>query len=226
MRLIDIENQIKSLVEEDVTNPEIYNKIKDLAEYFLRWKHLVSGNEVEDVAYIIAEELYLKVYNGGTISSWIGYINRFYYAAIRVHRKMNGSEIIDTEDDVELANGIVAMSTSGSDYSSEGYKRILDNMYFESLPDVVDEVMRRSKYQEFTKEYMNSRFSIILSLCSTKFISYNLDKPDEMYTRMLYTLAKDLIIENVKANSGEDETYSNLSLLQLFTLSNASSNDS
>lgn len=225
MRLVDIEKQIKVLIEEDVTNPEIYNKIYDLAAYFLRWKKAVPEYDIDGVASIVAEELYLKVYNGAEIISWIGYLSRFYHAAIRVWRKMNSSELIDATDNYELAQGVIMMSTSGSLTDTESYQKVFDNLYFDSLPLTIDSVMEASRYAEYTKEYMNARLSIVLSLCSNKFISYNLSKSEEMYTRMLYNLAKDRIVENVKDNNADDHFLSSMSLMQLFTLSNANISD-
>lgn len=217
-RLVDIEKDIKRLIEENgVEDERIYTKIFELSYFFLRRNKLMSTpKEAEDVAYTIAEELYLKIYNGGEIYSWIGYINRSYQAFIRVINNMNRSEIIDTSSDYELREAIVSMSTSNN--NNESQRRTLDKIYFESLPLVIDNVMNRSIYDKYTSNYLNSKLSILLSLQSGNFISYNQEEiKDEMYTRMLYVKVKDKIVEAVALYTREDDDNSNL--MNLFNLS-------
>ena len=220
IRLVDIEKKIKLLIAEDIENPEVYTTIYDLSFRFLRRKSLMNSySDAEEVAHIMAEELYLKVYRGGTITSWIGYINRSYHAYIRIWKKMNGSELIDTSNDYELEKAIVYMNSSIRTMSE--YQEAMDNVYFESIPKAVDYIMSKSKYNEDTLEYMNSKLSILLSLCSNKFISYNQRIEDEMYTRILYVATKDHIAKSINVETSETgELNGGLTMMQLFTLSN------
>ena len=62
-RLVDIENNIKKLIEEDINNPEIYNQIYDLVYFWLkRNKKMSYDQDAKEVAQLMAEDLYLKAY--------------------------------------------------------------------------------------------------------------------------------------------------------------------
>lgn len=218
MQLIEIENKIKSMVAEDVTNPDIYNQIYKLVYYFFKRRHLVTDYKMaEEVAHLAAEELYLKVYNGGEIYSWIGYINRSYQAYIRLWRSLNGSEIIDVSTDDALRESIVSMCVS--DPFSNATVETINLDYIDNLPDIIDKIMKNSKYYEFTKEYTNARLSIMLSLLNGKFTSYNLNESDKMYTNMIYTMMKDKLISELGIS--DSSSMSSFSLMQLYSMSNA-----
>lgn len=221
MRLVDIEKDIKNLIEEDINNPEVYNKIEELSYLFLMRNHLMStGKSAADVAQLIASDLYLKICNGKEIISWIGYINRSYHAYIREYNKINKSEVINTEGDYDLETGIINMSMSSTASNVIEFNRVIDNEYFDNLPKIVDGIMKKSKYREFTGDYNNARLSIVLSLSAGKFINYGMSTAESMYVRMLYSLTKDKILHNI--NEGKDNRYTGgLTLMQLFTLSNA-----
>ena len=71
MRLIDIESEIKELIEIDIEKPIVYQKIYDLVYFYLKRRHLLcTEQDFEDVAHIGATDMYLKVFNGGEIHSW------------------------------------------------------------------------------------------------------------------------------------------------------------
>lgn len=225
MRLVDRERKLKELIEKDINSPEVYKAIFDLAFNFLQHKKAtLTSDESEEIAYIIAEELYLKIYNGNPIMSWLGYISRSYHAAIRVWRKMNSSQIIDVSDNSDLEEAIVRMSTSSMASNTTSYQRMYDLSYFDSVPAIIKKVMDSSIYPEYTKSYMNIQLSVVVSIKNGKFCPYNLDEQDINYARMIYNKSKSIISNSVKrlACSMPDTIISgNYTDLQLFTISNA-----
>lgn len=220
MRLIDMENELKALIEKDPKSPEVYNKIYKLSEYYLNWRKLLNNShDVEEVATIMAEDLYMKIYRGGSIGSWIGYIRLYCKAAIRIWRKMTSSEIIDTSNDICLAESIVLMSTSYPKSFEDD--RIIDEMYFDNIPQVIDTIMENiSRYPKYTKAYMNCKLSILLSINAGRFISYNLDKESLSYTRLIYNVILNNILKEFKMNNVKRADNS-LTLLQMYAIGNA-----
>ena len=219
MRLVDIEKKLKSTLEKsDLRDREVYDCIYELCYEFLsRGKKLSNANETEEVAYIMSEELYIKLLNGGSIISWLGYISKSYHAYIRMWRKIYCSEIINASDNLELAEAIVSMGAS-IDNNFE-YQRIADRDYIMSIPVVVDEVLRNSRYIKGTKEYINARLSLLLSICSEKYISYGQSEGNKLYTGMLLAVIRDKI-EKVVSSSKYCDMTSRMSLLQLFVFEN------
>lgn len=215
MRLIEIENKIKDLIAVDINNPEVYNEIFRLSYLFLMRKRLLSNAEyAEEVAWIMAEDLYMKILSGGQIISWIGYINKYYHGAIRTWRKMCSGEVIDTTGNLDLEEAIIAMSVT----DTVNYQNVLDNMYLESITSVIDYVLSNSRYIEYTKEYTFAKISVLISLLRGYFVEYNLDEDEINYTRLLYNKIKCSIIKGIKEDS-ENTIDSGLSLLQLYAFS-------
>ena len=219
MRLITIENNIKQMIIDDINNPELYNEIYKLSYYYLMRRKLLSTAEyASEVAHIMAEDLYMKILSGDTIHSWLGYISKYYHGAIRTWRKMCASEVIEAEDNVDLQNAIINMSISNGNYN-EHYDKILDNIYIESITSIVDFILQNSRYMEYTDEYLSAKLTILISLIRGRFIKYNLSSAEVNYTRLLYNKVKYTILNNVVNNSHGNE-HSNLTLLQLYTISN------
>jgi len=217
-RLIEIENNIKKLIEEDINNPKVYDEIFNLSHKFLMRKKLLSSAEsAEEVAHIMAEDLYMKILSGNPIHSWLGYINKYYHGAIRTWRRMCGSEIIDTTDDLPLQDAIISMSTTDTTLE---YEKVLDSAYIDSIVSVVDFVLNESRYNEYTHDYVFGRMSILISLCRGYFVDYNLNTDEIPYTRFLYNKIKLLILKGIKRDNCLSHNGS-LTLLQLYTLSNA-----
>lgn len=224
MRLVDVEKQIKELIAEDVSNPEIYDKIYKLMCMFLNYKKLVSDySDVDNIALLAAEDLFLKLQRGVVITSWIGYINRCYHAYIRMWRKMSSTEIIDVTTDRKLEEAIIEMCSASSSSESirQDYNRIYDYEYLENIPKIVERVLGSSKYIKDTSEYLNAYLSILLSLQKHEYISYNQTEDNKRYTRLIYNKTCDMITENVKTLASCVDEDGRMSLLQLHALSNA-----
>ena len=221
MRLVDIERKIKSTIEESgLSDPEAYENIYSLCfEFLYRGKKMSTRKDTEEVASLMAEELYMKLVNGGSIISWLGYISKCYHAYIRMWRGMNKSEIIDTEDNYNVYEAVINMST-GMDNKME-YQKVVDKEYLMVVPSVIDGVMKRSRYVFDTKEFINAKLSIILSIAAGKFINYGNDDINSMYTNMLFQYTVSEISRSIINNaSADDAALGNFTALQLFAMEN------
>lgn len=214
-RLIDIENNIKKLISENINNPEIYNQIYDLAYFWLKRNRKVSyDQDAREVAQLIAEDLYLKAYNGKPVYSWLGYISISYLAYIRTWRKDNRSEIIDVIERPDVAEKVLEMCISKD--SSNSYNMVLSDVYIDQINNVIEGILDESRIEVFTSRWLNYKVSLQLSLQRGKFISYRLSEGDSNYCSMLYKKLYNKIYEDLTINM---KNYtSNMTPLQLFTL--------
>jgi len=213
-----MESELKRLVAEDVKNPEIYNKIFELSKSFIiRGKYVSNFTNVVDIATIIAEELYLKIYNGGKIDYWVAYIGKTMPAYIRIWKKLYGSEIIDTEDNFEMSNAILSMSFS----NNNNYSSVTDYDFINYLPNIINNVLNEIKYYKDTKPYLNIRLSLLLSFIKGDFVSYNLSDIESSYARFVFSVVKEIIKDNLRENNVIDNDLGELSILQLYTLENS-----
>jgi len=197
MRLVD--DEIKTLIAEDVKNPEVYDKIYELAYYYLKRNRLLNKeDDYVGVATLMAEDLYIMVCNGKEIRSWVAYIRYSYMAYIRQWKKMFCSQIIEVDNDNPLRESIYEMCGYGSSSSTlKDYKMMIDNVYLESINRIIDSILVDSRYYEFTSGFLNAQLTLRYSLLAGKFVSLFQNKADEMYTRMIYNYLKDVIKENI-----------------------------
>lgn len=225
MRLIDIENKIKRLIAEDINNPEIYKNIYDLCYLFLMRRHYVDYPfQADEVATIMAEDLYMRILKtDNTISSWLGYISKYYHMAIRYWRKINSSEIIDTTNDYDMREAILSMSSSLG-MQDEDYRIVIDMMFFDSIPGMVDSVLENSRYFPDTLEYSEAKYTILVSLCRGVFTDSGCSINNTEYIHLLYNIVRSKILDIINKNISRD-TSDSLTLLQLYTLSNADINE-
>jgi hypothetical protein len=222
-RLVDIENELKTLIEKDINSDDVYNKIFELVFRWLqRARKLSTETEAREVAQIAADELYIKILNNpDSVRSWLGYISIAYRAYIRVWRNLNKSELIEIGDNYELEQAVVRMSAATYTYGY--YQKSLDRVYFKSIPKTVDIVLGRSRYNINTKAWLNAKLSLLLSVKSGEYVNFNQDKVDIPYTRMLYNLLKSIISNDlISCNDNEDDKYT---LMKLFNVSNIEVND-
>lgn len=224
MRLVDIEKELKALIEKDITSPDVYNCLYKLSfQYLLHKKAISNYDDCAIVAHTMAEELYLKVYNGGHINSWLGYMSLSYHAFIRVWRNMTQSQIIDVEGRSDLEEAIVNMCTSSATSNSYDYQVMYDRSYLESIDKLVDLVVDNSAVPSDTKKSMNMKLSIMLSVTYGRYIEYHIDDADSNYNRLLYNKVIDVISNNLKSISVSNDSDGNcqFSLLQLYAMSNS-----
>lgn len=214
-RLVDIENNIKKLISEDINNPEIYNQIYDLVYFWLkRNKKMSYDQDAKEVAQMMAEDLYLKAYNGKPVYSWLGYISISYIAYIKAWRKDSRSEIIDAIERPDVAEKLVEMCVSKD--TSNSYNTVLSDVYIDQINNVIDNILEDSRIEVFSSKCLNYKASLQLSLQRGKFVSYRLSEGDINYCSMLYKKLYNKIYEDLTV--GIKNYTSNLTPLQLFTL--------
>lgn len=220
--LYAIENHVKEMIAEDVNNPEIFFEIKRLALVYLkRYKKMTWGSEAEEVATLIAEDLYLKVSKGTTIYMWIGYIARSCMGYIREFRRMTETEFIDTTGNPVLEEAVVTMSIGGSyDISSGRVLQQLENSESLSIiPNTIVRVMNRSRYREYTSAYCNSHISILLSILNERKTEHNLSESESAYFSYLLADATDSVREVLMDMYNDNKLFSGGSLMAMFSLS-------
>lgn len=199
MRLVDIEKDLKKLIENNANDTAVYNKIYELVYNFLLYKKALNTDlEYEEVAEIATEDLFLKIHNGNTITSWLGYINVSHFGYIRIYKKKFASEIIETEDSPEMADGITLMSASSLLHNPIDFAKTENLAYIEdSLEKTIDAILNKSVFMKYTSEYYIAKASIILSILLNKFVVVGKDKSNQNYIHILYILVKDKIIQTI-----------------------------
>lgn len=223
MRLIDIENEVKSLAEGNIENPLLYKRIYDLVYYFLRSKRALNyAQDYEEVAAIGADDLYMKLFKGGHITSWLGYINLSHRTYILTYYKKYRSEIIDTTDNPDLADAITVMSASSALQNNSNFDSVLNLSYIGNcLIKSIDEVLDNSPILNYTPEYYTAKMSILLSILNKSFIMFGSNWHDRNYIHLLYVATKDEITKTIGTG-----TYYLSDVLQQFTLDNINGEDS
>lgn len=198
MRLIDIEREIKAEIEKDRSSPQVYESIyKLLYQFMVRKKLLNSIQDYEEVSHIGATNLYLKIVNGDNIRSWIGYINLSHISYINQYKRWYRSELIETENNPDLADAVTIMSASSALQNSIDLETAMNLIYMEkSIRCTVIEILNKSKYRDYTKEYYDAMASILLSILGGRFMVYG-SKVDKVYIHMLYELTKERIIKYI-----------------------------
>ena len=203
MRLTKMEQYIKDMLEEDPDNPKIYDRIYVLCKcFFMRNKLLNTEEDSDIVANLMATDMYMKRLE---IHSWCGYISYYYHDYIRIWKRDYQPKIFDcTGTRSYLEEPIVQMSY-GSAIDNPDISNICMRSVIEGIPRMIDRALDASTYYPDTKEYLNARISLMLSVANSRFISFNQTEEDENYTRMLYRILMDEIISELY--SEEDKSF-------------------
>lgn len=221
MRLIEIEDNIKKLVEEDINNPEIYNEIQKLAYLYLkRYKKMNKDIEAVEVSHLVAAELYYKIVSGGQIFSWIGYMSKTMIWFIRKYRSMTDTQIIDATDDTQLHEAILSMSVRSENDSK--YDEIVDYIAVDDIPNIVNRILERTcRYDSDSSEYMNIYMSIMTSLILDRFVTLFVDEDIQPYCRLMYSIIKDKLTSEVEQLFKTESYGSNFTLIQMLAMEGA-----
>lgn len=213
-RLVTIENEIKEMIAANNCGSELFEKIYELVyKFFLRNKVFYDYTLSKEVSFSIAEDLYMRLFdpNKTQITSWIGYINRCYLGYVVQYRKAI-SEIIETKENVDMEMAVVRM-ISASSIDNDSIDQIFASDYLRSLPKIIDDVLDNSHFYKYTKEYIDAKVSLLLSVARDRFVSYNLSDIDSRYLRVLYRVLCDRLVYEM----GSDNTDS-LSPVQFYLL--------
>ena len=206
-RLVDIEKEIKVLVKTDVTDPKLFDLIRELCILWLyRNQKCNSYADAEEIGTILAEFLYLRLYEPDKqqVHSWIGYIANSYQYAIKEWRKTQASEIIETKGNEKLEKAVLQMC-AGSTIDNEDISKMYSWGYLNNLSGVINSVMGG---------YLNAKISLLLSIQNDRLVCFGLGEADAMYLRMLYRVLCDRLMVELKPEIKDDS----LTLLQDFIL--------
>lgn len=228
-RLYEIENELKDEINKNVNNPRVYELIYELVYRYLQKTHKVDTEEDRvGVATVAAEDLYMKIYNGGEINYWTGYIAKTIICSIKNYRRMTASEIIDTTDDSDLREGIIRMSTSNSDDVIERrlteHDRILDILFCDSVPGIIYKIVSEvCRYNEYSEEFLQIYTSVCTFILTDGFVDeFMIDENLYSYYKFILNVVKiKLGIEMDKDFEYQSNVTSNLSQIQVETISGA-----
>lgn len=203
MRLMDIERQIKELIATNPDDPNIYSLIYRLCKlYLMRYRKVNNEESADEVANLMASDLF---YKRTEIYSWCGYIKNWYMQYINKWKKEYQKEIVDCVGKPKREEVVIRMScASAIDDHSIG--NICMKSVMQGIPYLVNKALDASTYYVDTKEWLNAKLSLYLSLLHNRYISYNQTEENEGYTRMLYRAIMDEI-EN-ELYSDEDRSLS------------------
>lgn len=208
MRLTERERLIRSMEEEDISNPEIYPQLFELAFGIIQYKKWVElAKDAKEIAEYIAEDMFLTIRNGTLIYAPLEWIRRRIQGYIVRYRKENNTEIISIADDPALKEGIEYMSTGSSKSTQQDYVRIYERDYIDKLGLVVNEIMDSSRYKKNSTEYLNLRTSLMLSVLRGSQIDYHLDEECSRYLHQLIIQFKELVKANVAEFSSDFIEY-------------------
>lgn len=221
MRLVDMENQLKRTIEDKgVKDPIVFDKIYELCYEYMRRGHKMNTiAETEDTAMILAETLYMKVYKGDMIHSWLGYINISVIAAIRKYRKMTSSEIWETNNDSGLEESIINMCSSGSmSVNESSYSHIFNQDCISKIYLFVEEILDNCcRYYRDTSEWNNIYLFILISLLNGYPVYVFINDDEIQYARMMLSIVRDKLLQDFKI-SCDDTKLSGKDLVGLFTM--------
>ena len=212
-KLTEIENELKQEIEKDRTSEKVYNLIFELVyRYLLRTKKVQNASDLEGISTIAAEDLFMKIYGGGEIRCWIGYIAKTIICSIKNYRSMTDTQIIDATNDSDLRDGVIRMSTSSAENIIEKrsfeFDRVLDSLFCESIPNTVDKILSKiCRFNEYSAEYYIIRSAILVTFITDNKVD-DFMIPDELYPYYLFVTS--VLRDKLKLEMDKDFSNSNL----------------
>ena len=180
MRLIEYEQTIKDLVKKDRNNPEIYSLLQEMILMFLRRKKSPGGpQEVEEVSYTMAGDIYLKIINGEDINYFLGYFDKKYKEYFKDYYE---SGRYTEPYDPSINDKEVLRRSSGS----QEFSKVINKLYLKDIGKIVDKVMEKScKYKYQSKEYLNLKLSLMISILRNTKFEFHLNQEQSFYLKLL-----------------------------------------
>lgn len=224
-KLTEIEAELKEEIAKDRTSEKVYYLIYELVyRYLMRSKKVHGVSDMEGIATVAAEDLYMKIYNGGEVNYWIGYIAKTIICSIKTYRSMVDTQIIDATNDSDLRDGIIRMSTSNSEGIIEKrnfeYDRILDSMFCESIPETIDSILRKiCRYNEYSREFFEIRTAIVVSIITDREIDdFMIDEEFYPYYRFVSSVLKDKLKVEMDKDFENNSLMGNMTQIQIETM--------
>lgn len=194
MRLVEYEELIKSQIKDNRRNPEIYTNLQKMIEMFLRRKKVCkTTKDYQDMSYLLAGDIFMKIINGEDISYYLGYLEKVYRKYAHQYYKDNSSEIIEYDDSTNVEELLYGYR------SSYAYEYIGNKLYLENIGKVIDQIMYQScKYDPESSAFNNLKLSLILSILRNQEVSFHLNHEQTFYLKMILTNFYDKILKDVK----------------------------
>lgn len=180
MRLIEYEQTIKDLIKENRNNPEIYNLLQEMILMFLRRKRSPGGpQELEEVSYTMAGDIYIKIVAGEDINYFLGYFDKKYKEYFKDYYEV---ERYTEPYDPSLNDKEIWRRSEGS----QDFSKVLNKLYLKDIGRIVDKVMEEScKYKYQSKEYLNLKLSLMVSILRNSKFEFHLSQEQSFYLKLL-----------------------------------------
>lgn len=180
MKLYEYEQRIKSLIEEDPQDPQIYEDLQRMIYMFLRRKG--AGNnekDVEDVSFTIAGDLWMRIIEGERFTFYIGYLSKIYHDYFKgyyIDKRYN--EPYDPSYDMRVIGGEIN--------NPKRFQEVIDKIYLEQIESVINGFFESGcKYRKGTRAWINLKLSLTLSLYRQTIVNYHLEPDQFAYLKIL-----------------------------------------
>ena len=180
MRLLEHESLIKSKVKSDRKDPEIYNLLQRMTFMFLKRKRVgQTEKDREDISFMIAGDLYMRIVNGEDFSYFLGYLEKIYKEYLEKFYEGYKNQV-QLDPSIDVNHEILGNPTVFD------YYRLNNKVYLKEIYRVIDELMDEScKYKRQSRDYLNLKLSLVLSLLREEITNFHLGPEQTFYLKLL-----------------------------------------
>lgn len=180
MKLYEYEQRIKSRIEEDPQDPQIYEDLQKMIYMFLRRKGAgVDEKTVEDVSFTMAGDLWMRILEGERFTYYLGYLDKIYHDYFKecyIDKRYN--EPYDPSYNMKVIGGEIN--------NLKRYQEVIDKVYLEQIESVISNFFEFGcKYKKGTRAWINLKLSLTLSLYRKTIVNYHLTTDQFAYLKML-----------------------------------------
>ena len=195
----EIEKRLTQLQAEDRTNPEIYELLVTLISNMLKSQNwLLSPIDFDNVAHDVAADLFMKVYNGTyTVEYWraIAYkMIKFTY--VKKQRKLAMTETFDTGGDPIKKEQLYKTCASCINDNGRAVAIAENKAFLKTIPQVIENIMKASKFNSNSAEYLSLYTSVVLSLLHNEDKYFHLREDLKPYVHILSQQVKEYILNS------------------------------
>jgi hypothetical protein len=208
----EIEARLTTLAQEDVTNPEIYELLKQLAAIFIFQNRYVYGySDVEGVCHDVAADTYLRLSSGRTqITHWMYYISTsIKLSYIGKQRKLE-HEVIDTEGNPSLRKAVITMCAGSSKSISTEFNNIYKINFLQNIDSLIRRVVNCTKFKPESKEWWTLYTNLCLSLYFDKIVYFRIPGHLKPYLNLLIQQFRDMFLNSEFTQHTFDEEEEDL----------------
>lgn len=191
------EEELRSIIANDRNDERIYQLLHDITFNYL-YNVLKPGTSLYDydvISWDLAADIYLRIRKGTDIQYFTNYIARtlnIYY--LKQYEHDNWSVIIDTSKDYDLERNIQTGCVGIRDSEYSDIENILTGVYLGQFENVLNSVMRDTKFNYNSKERLNIQISILLTLLRNKPVYFHLDDSLKPYINLIIMQIKNKVV--------------------------------